>query len=74
MGNVSLPTPVALAGGGVKDEGAVDDEGRLCGTWRRADDAAGPQKGDRFLFVTLNGGSASDGGPPATVIYGDVVP
>lgn len=115
MGNVSLPTPVALAGGvicllggyllgvltgpdttgrttatvasydegtdrlclagdGVKGQDGLDDRGRLCGTWRRADTSGTPTAGDRFRFVTLSGGSTvSDGNRPVTVIYGDVV-
>ena len=115
MGNVSLPTPVALAGGvfcvlggylfgvlagpdtatpttatvasydegsdrlclsgdGVHEQQGLDDQGRLCGTWRRADASSTPEAGDRFRFVTLSGGSTgSDGDRPVTVIYGDVV-
>jgi len=115
MENLSLPTPVALAGGvicllggyllgvltgpdttgrttatvasydegsdrlclsgdGVKGQEGLDDRGRLCGTWRRADTAGTPAAGDRFRFVTLSGGSSvSDGDRPVAVIYGDVV-
>jgi hypothetical protein len=115
MGNVNLPTPVALAGGaicllggylfgvltgpdtstrstatvasfdvgsgrlclsgdGVKDQDGIDEQGRLCGTWRRPDTSGTPRTGDRFRFVTLHGGSTASGGDqPVTVIYGDVV-
>jgi hypothetical protein len=65
---------LCLAGDGVKDQHGLDDQGHLCGTWRRADASGTPQAGDRFRFVTLRGGAAaSDGDQPATVIYGDVV-
>lgn len=115
MGNVNLPTPVALAGGalcllggyllgwvsgpdaptrttatvqsydastgrlcltgdGVEEqEGA--DAGRLCGTWRRAQDSTTPQRGDAFRFVSLVVDSSrvgEAGAGPVTVIYGDV--
>lgn len=115
MGNLTLPTPVALAGGAicllggylfgvltgpdtgtlttatvasfdddsdrlclagdeVKGQDGLDEQGRLCGTWRRPDTSGTPRVGERFRFVTLHGGStASDGDQPVTVIYGDVV-
>jgi len=116
MGNVNLPTPVALAGAaicllggylvgvvagpgttsrttatvesfdsgsgrlclsgdGIKgQEGHVQD-GRLCGTWRRAAGASMPQQGDEFRFVSMAGSSTSGDAEhrPPTVIYGDVV-
>jgi hypothetical protein len=116
MGNVNLPTPVALAGGAIcllggylvgvvagpsttsrttatvesydsgtgrlclggdgieGQEGHVQD-GRLCGTWRRANGASTPRTGDDFRFVSL-AGPAHEGDAehrPPTVIYGDVV-
>ncbi|MGN6129695.1 MAG: hypothetical protein ACTHOK_05070 [Nocardioidaceae bacterium] len=112
MGNVNLPTPVALAGGaicvlggyllgivagpdtaprstatvvsfdagsdrlcltgdGVAASGSKD--GRLCGTWRRADNPSTPSPGDRFRFVTLQP-APEPGHHAVTWIYGDVLP
>jgi hypothetical protein len=62
---------LCLAGDGVAARGGKD--GRLCGTWRRTDDASTPRAGDRFRFVTLQ--SAREPGHHAvTWIYGDVLP
>ena len=120
MGNVNLPTPVALAGGAicilggyllgvlagpdtpgrttavvdsydqrdgrlclkgdsVNDQEGITKDGLLCGTWRRSvGDAALPEPGDEFRFVSVvvdqppAGGEGHDG--PFTMIYGDVVP
>jgi len=119
MGNVTLPTPVALAGGAicilggyllgvvagpsapsrttgvvdsydqstgrlclsgeeVADQEGADDEGQLCGTWRRtAGEKALPEAGDEFTFVSVvvdqppSGEGTAEG--PFTMIYGDVV-
>lgn len=118
MGNVTMPTPVALAGGaicilggyllgvvagpsaptratatvasydqgdgrlcltgdGVEEQEGVDDEGRLCGTWRRTVGSSTlPEPGDSFRFVSVvvDQPPESRGGQGAsTVIYGDVV-
>jgi hypothetical protein len=117
MGNVNLPTPVALAGGAIcvlggyllgvvagpdtnsqttatvtsydagtgrlclhgdgvdGQEGSVR-QGVLCGVWQRAAGESGtPRKGEEFRFVSMtpNGARSSDGQPPVTAIYGDVV-
>lgn len=120
MGNVTLPTPVAVAGGAlcilggyllgvvtgpdtpsrttavvesydradgrlcltgdaISAEAGADDEGRLCGTWRRSvGDRTLPAEGDEFRFVSVEvgrppaGEDGEDG--PLIVIYGDVVP
>ena len=119
MGNVNLPTPVALAGGAicilggylvgvlagpdtpsrttavvdsydrndsrlclsgdsVGDQEGADQDGKLCGTWRRSvGDEEVPEPGDQFRFVSVvveqppSGDQGKDG--PATMIYGDVV-
>ena len=117
MGNVNLPTPVALAGGaicllggylvgvlagpetasratatvasydtstgrlclggdGVQEQDGLDQDGELCGTWRRAGSSSTPQEGQRFRFVTVRAGGTEDSGStggPVTVIYGDVL-
>jgi hypothetical protein len=82
MGNVTLPTPVALAGGAMclsgdavtEQEGAT--EGRLCGTWRRTEAGSDPDPGDSFRFVSMvvdrTGADEQDPGR-STLIYGDVV-
>lgn len=119
MGNVTLPTPVAVAGGAlcilggyllgvvtgpdtpsrttavvesyepangrlcltgeaITAAAGVDDEGRLCGTWRRTvGDRRLPEEGDEFRFVSVQvdpppAGEDRDEGP-FIVIYGDVV-
>lgn len=117
MGNVNLPTPVALAGGAicilggyllgvvagpdtpsrttatvgsyddadgrlclvgetVKDQEGVDEQGRLCGTWRPAAGSGVPEPGQDFRFVSIVVDTPPEGertSSPATVIYGDVV-
>lgn len=119
MANVTMPTPIALAGGAIcilggyllgvvagpsaptrttatvesydREDGVlcltgealdeqegVDEEGRLCGTWRRTvgSDAL-PQPGDSFRFVSVVVDQPpeghGEGRGAATVIYGDVV-
>jgi hypothetical protein len=119
MGNVTLPTPVALTGGAifllggyllgvvagpdspsravavvesydesdgrlclegesVAEQQGADQQGLLCGTWRRsvgADDL--PEPGDEFRFVAVvvdpPPEDADDDSGPVTMIYGDVV-
>lgn len=119
MGNVTMPTPVALAGGAicilggyllgvvagpaapsrstavvesydesngrlcltgasVAEQPGVDEDGLLCGTWRRtAGDNDVPTAGDEFSFVSVvvdqppEGEERGDG--PFRIIYGDVV-
>lgn len=120
MGNVTLPTPVAMAGGAIcilggyllgvvtgpdtpsrttavvesydpatsrlcltgetveDQEGATDDDGVLCGTWRRAGGASrNPEPGDEFRFVSVVSNETRDGAAEGagrvTIIYGDVV-
>lgn len=118
MGNVTLPTPVALAGaalcvlGGyllgvvagpdaperatatvesfdpdrnelcltgeaLQDQPGVEEEGRLCGIWRRTQASqTTPEAGDTFRFVSMevDGSSRTEAedSPPVTVIYGNV--
>lgn len=119
MGNVNLPTPVALTGGAIcilggyllgvlagpdtperttatvtsydastgelcltgetiQDQEGVDQDGRLCGQWRRMETSATtPEAGDPFRFVSMvvetTRESASTEPTPVTLIYGDVV-
>ncbi len=62
---------LCLGGDGVKDASGVDDNGRLCGTWRRSTGARTPAAGDRFRFVSVVDKSVTKGS--TTVIYGNVV-
>jgi hypothetical protein len=115
VGNVTLPTPVFLAGGAlclmagylagsvlapeppertvgqvvsfdsrnfelclegdqIRDQEGVDAEGRLCGTLRRAPNAALPREGDEFRFRSVRTTGDVDGNAEQQiVIYGDVV-
>jgi hypothetical protein len=115
VGNVTLPTPVFLAGGAlclvagylvgtvagpgtperttaqvvsfdpdgarlclegeaITDQEGVDDQGRLCGTWRRTPSSPVPRKGDDFRFVSVATSGEVDGRTQRqVVIYGDVV-
>ncbi|HET7351400.1 MAG TPA: hypothetical protein VFJ28_10725 [Marmoricola sp.] len=114
MGNVTLPTPVFLAGGAlcllagvmvgsvlgpgtperttaevasfdregsrlclegeaIGEQEGVDDEGLLCGTWRRTPGSRLPQEGDTFRFVSVSTSGELDGRDETqVVIYGDV--
>jgi hypothetical protein len=66
---------LCLTGDGVSEQEADVEGDTLCGTWRRAGASTAPEKGDRFRFVTLSGGSSGTAdGEPSTVIYGDVLP
>ena len=115
MGNVTLPTPVFVAGGalsllagyligvvagpdtpdrttgtvvsfdavnnrlclggdGLKGLTGVDDQGHLCGLWRRTSASVTPSKGSTFRFVSVSDQDTSaDASGHRTVIYGDVV-
>jgi hypothetical protein len=117
MGNVNLPTPVALAGGAicilggyllgvvagpdtptrttatvesyddgdgllclvgetVQDQQGVDDQGRLCGIWRRPQGSGTPEPGAEFRFVPIvvDAPPEAETAPtPSTILYGDVV-
>jgi hypothetical protein len=65
---------LCLGGDGVKDVSGVDDQGHLCGTWRRTSGSVTPGRGDRFRFVTLVDRDPSSGATATrTVIYGNVV-
>ncbi|MEO5851557.1 MAG: hypothetical protein ABIQ15_03510 [Nocardioides sp.] len=68
---------LCLTGDGVADREGADDEGGLCGTWRRSLDAAAPKVGDDFRFVTVQGAAPPEGTNAERVagvlIYGDVV-
>ena len=115
MGNVTLPTPVFLAGGAlcllggylvgsvvgpdtpsrttgtvvsytpadtrlclrgdaITDQEGADDNGNLCGSWRRTPGAQIPAKGDEFRFVSIRtSGEVAGKTEQQVVIYGDVV-
>lgn len=115
VGNVTLPTPVFLAGGAlclvagylvgsvtgpgtperttaevvsfdsaqsrlclegqtIEGQEGVDDNGHLCGTWRRTPGATIPRDGDEFRFVSVRTSGEVDGKTrQQVVIYGDVV-
>jgi len=114
VGNVTLPTPVFLAGGAlcllagvmvgsvlgpgtperttaevasfdrqdarlclegeaIAEHEGVDDEGRLCGTWRRTPGSQVPKEGDTFRFLSVSTSGEIDGRDETqVVIYGDV--
>lgn len=63
---------LCLRGDAVADLAGADEDGVLCGTWRRTQGAATPRPGDEFRFVTLTSSGSSDGAERVTYIYGDV--
>ncbi|CUR57228.1 exported hypothetical protein [metagenome] len=65
---------LCLGGDAVSDQDGVNDEGVLCGTWQRPQNADTPVEGDRFRFVTMKTATSPDAESGGTVlIYGDVV-
>ena len=68
---------LCLTGDGVADQDGVDDEGVLCGLWRRSLNASAPRVGDDFRFVVVRGAEPPEGTDDERVagvlIYGDVV-
>ena len=68
---------LCLTGDAVADADGADDEGRLCGVWRRSLDSPVPRVGDSFRFVTVLGPEPPEGTPagrvPDVTLYGDVV-
>lgn len=114
MGNVTLPTPIFVAGGAlcllagyfvgsiagpdtperttgtvasfdqasnalcltgetIAEQEGVDENGELCGTWRRTNRSAAPAEGDTFRFVSVRLDGETEDEPGDTLIYGDVV-
>jgi hypothetical protein len=63
---------LCLRGDAVRDLEGTDEDGVLCGTWRRTQGAVTPRPGDEFTFVTLTSSAGGDGGGRVTYIYGDV--
>jgi len=68
---------LCLTGDAVADQDGADDEGVLCGVWRRSLRASVPQVGDDFRFVSVRGAEPPEGTSDERVagvlIYGDVV-
>lgn len=68
---------LCLTGDGVADRDGTDDEGVLCGVWRRSLNASVPEVGDDFRFVSVRGAEPPEGTSDERVagvlIYGDVV-
>lgn len=114
MGNVTLPTPIFVAGGAlcllagyfvgsiagpdtperttgtvssfeesssrlcltgetIAQQEGVDENGELCGTWRRTNRSADPVEGDSFRFVSVQFDGETEDDRGETLIYGDVV-
>lgn len=68
---------LCLTGDSVADRDGADDEGVLCGVWRRSLKATVPEVGDDFRFVSVRGAEPPEGTGEVRVagivIYGDVV-
>jgi len=68
---------LCLTGETVADLETADDEGVLCGVWRRSLGSSIPDVGDSFRFVSVLGAEppegTSDERVAAVLIYGDVV-
>jgi hypothetical protein len=68
---------LCLEGDAVADQEGADDEGLLCGLWRRSAGARTPHSGDSFRFVTVLTATAPEGTETdqdqRVLIYGDVV-
>lgn len=64
---------LCLTGEAVADLAAVDEDGQLCGTWRRIPGAQEPGAGDSFRFVTIANDEPGDE-DAKVYIYGDVLP
>lgn len=68
---------LCLTGQTVAEQEAADDEGVLCGVWRRSLGSSVPSAGDSFRFVSVRGAEppegTSDERVAAVLIYGDVV-
>lgn len=68
---------LCLTGDAVAEQDGADDEGVLCGVWRRSINATVPKVGDDFRFVSVRGADppagTSDERVAGVVIYGDVV-
>lgn len=64
---------LCLTGDAAAESDGADENGELCGTWRRSSDQDDPQEGDRFRFVSVQTTEDPAGGGGARVlIYGDV--
>jgi len=66
---------LCLTGASVEDHEGVNEDGRLCGRWRRMETTgAAPEEGEWFRFVAISVGAAQEGGSArGTLIYGDVL-
>ena len=68
---------LCLEGDAVAEQEGVDDQGELCGQWRRSPGARTPSPGDSFRFVTVLTATAPAGTETdqdqRVLIYGDVI-
>jgi len=68
---------LCLTGEAVADQEVADDNGVLCGVWRRSLSSPVPAAGENFRFVAVEGGEPPEGESARRVadvlIYGDVV-
>ncbi len=63
---------LCLEGDAVADLAGADGH-KLCGVWRRTEDAARPEKGDTFRFVSsINEGQQSGPDDDVVTIFGEV--
>lgn len=65
---------LCLSGETIEDQDGADEDGKLCGTWRRTSGSTTPSKGDKFRFVSVESDGKGDGDKEQqTLIYGDVI-
>lgn len=69
---------ICLSGESVAGLSGADEDGELCGIWRRSvGDEALPEPGETFRFVSVVGDQPppgqEEGDGPSAIIYGDVV-
>lgn len=68
---------LCLSGETVAEQEGADEDGLLCGIWRRSSGSPAPAEGDEFRFVSVRTAAAPKGEDAASgsriFIYGDVV-
>lgn len=71
----STTSTICLEGDSVEGEKGLNDEGRLCGLWKKAQGLTDtPREGDKFRFVSMDTSGTGDADPKTKVIiYGNVI-
>lgn len=68
---------LCLSGETVEEQEEVNEDGQLCGRWRRSAGATDPEVGQQFRYVTIRTSDAPEGEDAElsrqVLIYGDVV-